>query len=132
PGPASRGRVNSRLAVAWGANFGGFGDRLRDFFSPPKQAPLPPGIRPVKVKDIWSKDENFGTSQILAVVLPSAVIGLLVIPFFTNVLPASTEAKNKVAVTPLDISPYIAKLPAGNDKAGGRGGANNHQQTPQA
>src|SRR5437016_10440201 len=130
PGPASRGRVNSRLAVAWGANFGGFGDRLRDFFSPPKQAPLPPGIRPVKVKDIWSKDENFGTSQILAVVLHIAVIGLLVIPLFTNVLPASTEAKNKVAVTPLDISPYIAKLPAGNDKAGGGGGANNHTLTP--
>ena len=130
PGPASRGRVNSKLAVAWGANFGGFGDRLRDFFSPPKQAPLPPGIRPVKVKDIWSKDENFGTSQILAVVLHIAVIGLLVIPLFTNVLPASTEAKNKVAVTPLDISPYIAKLPAGNDKAGGGGGANNHTLTP--
>jgi len=130
PGPASRGRVNSRLAVAWGANFGGFGDRLRDFFSPPKQAPLPPGIRPVKVKDIWSKDENFGTSQILAVILHIGVIGLLVIPLFTNVLPASTEAKNKVTVTPLDISPYIAKLPAGNDKAGGGGGANNHTLTP--
>src|SRR4029077_9395721 len=62
-GPASRGRVNSKLAVAWGANFGGFGDRIRDFFSPPRQAPLPPGIKPIKVKDIWSKDENFGTSQ---------------------------------------------------------------------
>src|SRR5438552_18361739 len=130
PGPASRGRVNSRMAVAWVANFGGFGDRLRDFFSPPKQEPLPPGIRPVKVKDIWSKDENFGTSQILAVVLHIGVIGLLLIPLFTNVLPASTEAKNKVTVTPLDISPYIAKLPAGNDKAGGGGGANNHTLTP--
>ena len=131
PRPASRGRVNSRLAVAWGANFGGFGDRVRDFFSPPKQPPLPPGIRPVKVKDIWSKDENFGTSQMLAVVLHIAAIGLLVIPIFTNVLPASTEAKNKqVNVTPLDISPYIAKLPAGNDKAGGGGGANNHTLTP--
>src|SRR2546430_12435340 len=131
PGPASRGRVNSRLAVAWGANFGGFGDRLRDFFSPPKQPPLPPGMRPVKVKDILSKVENFGSSQLLAVVLHIAAIGLLVIPIFTNVLPASTEAKNKqVNVTPLDISPYIAKLPAGNDKAGGGGGANNHTLTP--
>jgi len=130
-GPASRGRVNSRLTVAWGANFGGFGDRIRDFFSPPRQAPLPPGIKPIKVKDIWSKDENFGTSQMLAVGLHIVVIGLLVIPIFTNVLPASTEAKNKqVNVTPLDISPYMAKLPAGNDKAGGGGGANNHTLTP--
>src|SRR5207249_5316711 len=93
--PASKRPVNSRLAVAWGANFGGFGGRIRDFFSPPKQAPLPPGIRPIKVKDIWSKDENFGTSQMLAVGLHVAAIGLLVIPIFTNMLPASTEAKNK-------------------------------------
>ena len=129
--PALKRPVNSRLAVAWGANFGGFGGRIRDFFSPPKQAPLPPGIRPIKVKDIWSKDENFGTSQMLAVGLHVAAIGLLVIPIFTNMLPASTEAKNKqVNVTPLDISPYVAKLPAGNDKAGGGGGGNNHTLTP--
>src|SRR5215831_11260823 len=32
PGPSSRRQVNSRLAVAWGANFGGFGTRIRDFF----------------------------------------------------------------------------------------------------
>jgi protein TonB len=130
-GPVPKGPVNSRLAVAWGSNFGGFGTRIKDFFSPPKQAPLPPGIQPVKVKDIWSKDENFGTSQALAVGLHAGLILLLLIPVFWNVLPASTEAKNKqVNVTPLDISPYMAKLPAGNDKAGGGGGGNNHTLTP--
>ena len=131
PRPVSRGRVNSRLAVSWGANFGGFGERVRDFFSPPKQAPLPFAVRPIKVKDIWSKDENFGWSQMLAVGLHVAVIALLVIPIFTNMLPASTEAKSKqISVTPLDISPYVAKLPAGADKAGGGGGGNNHTLTP--
>ena len=130
-GPVPKGPVNSKLAVSWGSSFGGFGTRIKEFFSPPKQAPLPPGIHPVKVKDIWSKDENFGTSQMFAVGLHIAAIGLLVIPIFTNVLPASTEAKNKqVNVTPLDISPYVAKLPAGNDKAGGGGGGNNHTLTP--
>src|ERR1700687_1572828 len=106
--PAPKGPVNSKLAVAWGANFGGFGDRIREFFSPPKQAPLPFAVKPVKVKEIWSKDENFGWSQVLAIGLHIAVIALLVIPIFTNVLPSSTEAKNKlVNVTPLDISPYM-------------------------
>jgi TonB family protein len=129
--PAPTGPVNSKLAVAWGANFGGFGTRVREFFSPPKPAPLPPGIRPIKVKDIWSKDENFGRSQALAVCLHVAAMGLLVVPIFTHVLPASTEAKNKqFDVTPLDISPYISKLPSGADKAGGGGGANNHTLTP--
>jgi TonB family protein len=130
-GPAAKGPVNSRLAVAWGSNFGGFGTRIKEFFSPPKQAPLPFAVKPIRVKDIWSKDENFGWSQILAVGLHIAVIALLVIPIFTNVLPASTEAKDKqVSVMPLDISPYMAKLPAGNDKAGGGGGGNNHTLTP--
>jgi periplasmic protein TonB len=129
--PATRGPVNSKLAVAWGSNFGGFGTRIKEFFSPPKQAPLPPGIKPIKVKDIWSKDENFGTSQMLAVGLHIAAIGLLVIPIFTNVLPASTEAKNKnVGVMPLDISPYVSKLPAGADKAGGGGGGGDRSQLP--
>jgi len=129
--PATRGPVNSKLAVSWGANFGDFGTRLKEFFSPPKQAPLPFAVKPIKVKDIWSKDENFGTSQILAVGLHIAALGLLIVPIFTHVLPSSTEAKNKqINVTPLDISPYVAKLPAGNDKAGGGGGGNNHTLTP--
>jgi periplasmic protein TonB len=130
-GPAPKGPVNSRLAVAWGSNFGGFGTRIRDFFSPPKQTPLPFAVKPIRVKDIWSKDENFGWSQGLAIGLHVAVIALLVIPIFTNVLPNSAEAKNKlVNVTPLDISPYMAKLPAGANKAGGGGGGNNHTLTP--
>jgi TonB family protein len=129
--PAAKRPVNSRLAVSWGTNFGGFGTRIRDFFSPPKQPALPPGIKAIKVKGIWSKDENFGWSQAIAVGMHIAVIALLVIPIFTNVLPTSTEAKNKgLDVMPLDISPYVAKLPAGANKAGGGGGGGTHEQLP--
>jgi len=129
-GPAPKGPVNSRLAVSWGTNFGGFGTRIKEFFAPPKQAPLPPGIQPVKVKDIWSKDENFGWSQAIAVGMHVLVITLLVVPIFTQVIPASTEAKNKVDVMPLDISPYIGKLPAGANKAGGGGGGGDRSPLP--
>jgi len=127
--PGGNRPVNSRLAVKWGAGFGGFGTRIKDFFSPPKQPPLPPGIKPIKVKDIWSKDEKFGSSQALAVLLHAAVIALLIFPIGFRVV-QSTQAKNKVDVTPLDISPYMAKLPAGANKAGGGGGANDHTTTP--
>ena len=129
-GPAPKGPVNSRLAVSWGTNFGGFGTRIKEFFSPPKQAPLPAGIQPVKVKDIWSKDENFGWSQAIAIGMHILVVALLVVPIFTHVLPAATEAKNKVDVMPLDISPYIAKLPAGANKAGGGGGGGDRSPLP--
>jgi periplasmic protein TonB len=128
-GPPANRPLNSRLAVNWGANFGGFGTRIRDFFSPPRQPALPPGIKPIKVKDIWSKDEKFGSSQALAILLHAAVIALFIVPIGWHVVD-TTQAKNKVDVAPLDISPYIAKLPAGADKAGGGGGGGTHEQLP--
>src|ERR1700674_4821708 len=104
-GPVPKGPVNSKLAVAWGANFGGFGTRIKEFFSPPKQAPLPFAVKPVKVKEIWSKDENFGWSQVLAVGLHVVVIGLLFVPIFFPPVSTPVEAKNKqIDVMPLDIS----------------------------
>ncbi|HEY6947164.1 MAG TPA: energy transducer TonB [Candidatus Acidoferrum sp.] len=127
--PFKNRRVNSRLAVAWGANFGGFGTRLKEFFSPPKQPALPPGIKPIKVKDIWSKDENFGSSQALAILVHAAVIALLIVPIGFRVV-ETTQAKNKADTGIIDISPYIAKLPAGANKAGGGGGGGAHEQLP--
>jgi len=42
-----------------------------------------------------------------------------------------TQAVGKdTNVTPIDISDYISKLPAGANKAGGGGGANDHTLTP--
>lgn len=130
-GSAPKGPVNSRLAVSWGSNFGGFGTRVKEFFFPAKLPPIQVTSKPIKVKDIWSKDENFGWTQIISISIHAAVIALLVIPLFTQVLPTSTEAKNKnLDVVPLDISPYVSKLPAGAKQAGGGGGANDHSLAP--
>jgi TonB family protein len=129
--PAPKGPVNSKLAVAWGTNFGGFGTRIKEFFAPPKQAPLPFAVKPVRVKDIWSKDEKFGTSQAIAFALHGLVLlAVLGLPIWWSSVVPSTQAKNKLDVTPLDISPYIAKLPAGANKAGGGGGGGTHEQLP--
>src|ERR1700719_286651 len=125
-----KGPSNSRLEVAWGAGFGGFGDRIKELFFPVKQAPAQWTSKPVKVKDIWSKDENFGWTQIISIGLHVGIITLLVVPLFTHILPGSTQAKNKFDSTPLDISPYIAKLPAGTKKAGGGGGGGDRSITP--
>jgi periplasmic protein TonB len=126
---APKGVTNKRLEVDWGGNFGGFVDRIKDVFNPPKVAPLPPGIHPVKVKDIWSKDENFGWTQGIAFAAHAGIIALLLTPFIFLTTP--TKAKNKqLDVTPLDISPYLAKLPAGADKAGGGGGGGDRSVLP--
>jgi periplasmic protein TonB len=124
-----RGPLNKRLEVDWGGNFGGFVEQLREFFSPTRVV-MPAGIKPVKVKEIWSKDENFGWTQAIALVVHACIILLLIVPFLSNMLPHTAQAKNKLDVTPLDISPYVAKLPAGNNKAGGGGGGGDRSTLP--
>ena len=128
--PVPKGPVNSRLAVSWGSSFGGFGYRLKEFFSPTKLPPLQVTSKPIKVKDIWSKDENFGWTQVFSIGLHAGIIALLIIPLLINIS-STTEAKNPaVDVTPLDISPYVSKLPAGADKAGGGGGGGDREVLP--
>jgi periplasmic protein TonB len=130
--PAPKGPGNSRLGVGWVPGFGGFGERLKEFFSPSKQPPLPPGIQPIRVKDIWSKDENYGRTQIISFLAHIAFFSLVIfIPIFWH-FSSPTEAKSKsgLDVTALDLSPYVSKLPAGAKKAGGGGGANDHTLAP--
>lgn len=127
--PVPKGPLNSRFAVNWGANFGGFFYRIKEFISPTKLPPLQVSSKPVRVREIWSKDENFGWTQAISVGLHVAIIGLLLLPLLW---PKKTQANKKADVTILDISPYIARLPAGSKPAGGGGGANDHTTTPPA
>jgi periplasmic protein TonB len=125
----SKRAIDKHLEVDWGGNFGSFKDRLKELFFPTKLPPLHVTSKPIKVKDIWSKNENFGWVQIASIALHVGLVALLVTPFIIKVLP-TTQAKNKIDVTPLDISPYVAKLPAGNNKAGGGGGGGDRSQLP--
>ncbi len=127
--PVPKGPVNSRLAVSWGTSFGGFGYRVKEFFSPTKLPPLQVTSKPIKVKDIWSKDENFGWTQILSIGLHASIAALLILPFFM-MRSTDVQAKGPVDVTPLDISDYVSKLPAGKDKAGGGGGGGDREVLP--
>jgi len=129
--PVPKGPVNSRLAVSWGANFGGFGTRIKEAFFPPKLPPANFTSKPIKVRDIWSKDENFGWTQVISFAAHGSIFALVIfLPLFWH-FSASTEAKNKSTdITAIDLSPYVAKLPAGAKKAGGGGGANDHSLAP--
>jgi protein TonB len=128
--PVPKGPLNSRLAVNWGSNFGGFFYRIKEAFAPTKLPPLQVTSKPIKVKEIWSKDENFGTTQIISIGLHAAIFALVIfVPLFWH-FSTPTQAKSKMDVTPIDISPYVTKLPAGATKAGGGGGANDHTMTP--
>jgi periplasmic protein TonB len=106
-----------------------FLQNIRDIIAPPKLAPLKVTSAPVKVRDIWTKDEMFSRSQIVSFAVHGSIILLILIPFLRAV---STEVKAKTLanslVTPLDVSEYKAKLPAGPKPAGGGGGGGDHEK----
>jgi len=128
--PVPKGSTKGQLADRWGTSFGGFGDRIKELFFPAKQAPLPFEIKPVRVKDIWSKDENFGWTQIASIGVHAGVFALILIPFFLKMAQPTQAVGKDTNITSIDLSDYISKLPAGANKAGGGGGANDHTLTP--
>jgi periplasmic protein TonB len=129
--PVPKYAVKSRFAVSWGANFGGFGTRIKELFFPTKLPPAHFTSKPVKVKDIWTKDENYGWTQATSFALHVAFFALLIVlPFILKGVPTTQAVNKNVDVTPIDLSPYVSKLPAGAKKAGGGGGANDHTTAP--
>ena len=128
--PVPKGSSRGQLATRWNTNFGGFRERIRDLFFPPKVAPLPFDIKPIKVKDIWSKDENFGWTQVASIGVHVVIGALIVAAFLIRIAPSTQAVGKDTNITAIDISDYVSKLPAGANKAGGGGGANDHTLTP--
>ena len=131
--PTPRGALGpaaSRMTVEWQPFYKEFFQNIRDLISPPKLPPLKVTSQPVKVKDIWSKDEAFGPAQMIALAVHAAITLLVLFPFYHAFTKAAqTPIKNQL-VTPLDISDYVMKLPPGKDKAGGGGGGGERAQLP--
>jgi protein TonB len=129
--PAPRGRVKSGLLINWNAGFGSMWQNLRDTISPPKLPPLEVTSKPVAVPEIWTKDTQFTRVQALSIAFHVLVLVLIIVPLLPELMsPATSQAKN-YTVTQLDnYSPFLAKLPAGNKRAGGGGGGGEHNPIP--
>src|ERR1700682_5274654 len=118
------------LDEKWKPEFPSFWQNVRDMISPPKWPPLRVTSKSVRVKEIWSKDNNFWWTQAVGLAINVGIVALLTVPLVQHFFPNKTQASPKLSVEPIDISPYIAKLPAGKDKAGGGGGGGERQQAP--
>lgn len=118
------------LDEKWKPEFPSFWQNIRDMISPPKLPPLKVTSKPVRVKEIWSKDQNFWWTQAIGLAINVGIVALLTVPLVQHLMPQHTQASSKIGVEPIDISPYMAKLPAGKDKAGGGGGGGERMQTP--
>lgn len=122
--------VSSRMTVDWQPGYKVMLQNLRDLISPPKLPPLQVTSKPVKVKEIWSKDKAFGPSQAIALGVHIGVTVLVFSPLLYSVAKKVAATPANALVTPLDISPYEAKLPSGKDKAGGGGGGGERNPIP--
>lgn len=122
PAPRVSGPDRTGLSVNWQGQRSSIWVNLRDLVAPPKLPPLKVTSKPVKVRDIWSKDEAFRPSQGIALALHAVLIVLVFVPIFHKIKTQVVEAKKLEVTSLMDISPYAQKLPPGKDKAGGGGG----------
>lgn len=127
--PQARGPVRSRMLVETKPWYKQFWEDVRDAIAPPKLPPLQVTSKPVKVREIWSKNEQFQKTQAISLTVHALFVVLLILPIFKEVMP-TTQAAKKPSLESIDISPYIAQLPSGKDKAGGGGGGGERNPVP--
>jgi len=107
PAPrAIRGAAASRMTVDWEPFYKVFFQNIRDLISPPKLPPLNVTSKPVKVKDIWSKDKAFGPSQAIALGVHIGITLLILFPLYKFATkaaqtpsPAASSSRRSISLT---------------------------------
>jgi protein TonB len=101
---------------------------LRSLFEKPKAPAIPLTSKPVEVPDIWQDYDLQAGSWMNSVLLHALAIMAIILPFVVKewLNPVKTAAKYEV----VDISPYVASLPASEKKMGGGGGGGDRSPTP--
>jgi TonB family protein len=119
----------SRMEVAWKPGWQSFLENLRDLVAPPKLPPLKVTSQPVKVRDIWSRDEFLPRAQAISMTVHALAAVLVIVPIVHEVVNPE-PVKAKPIVIAMDISPYLTKLPPADTKAGGGGGGGERNPVP--
>lgn len=127
---SSRGESASAFLVPQGASFPTFWQNLRDAIFPPKLPPIQVSSKPVKVPEIWTPDPQFKRVQALSLAMHIVLLVLIIVPLIPEIMSPPTTRAESVLITPLDVSPYVPKLPPGSKKAGGGGGGGEHNPIP--
>ena len=122
------GSAGSEMMVDWQPGYQVFWRNLRDWISPPKLPPLKLTSKPVPVRPLWAKREEFSVAQGVSIGVHALIIILILVPLGRKIIQQMPTASANLEV--VDISPYMSKLPAGKDKAGGGGGGGSHMVDP--
>jgi len=76
--PQARRPVNSTMLVETPPWYKLFWQNLRDTVAPPKLPPLKVTSKPVKVREIWSKNEQFQKTQAISLTVHALLVMLLI------------------------------------------------------
>jgi periplasmic protein TonB len=118
--------ANSNMLLEREPEYRLFWRNLRDLIAPPKLPPLKLTSKPVPVKQLWARNKQYSRVQLISIAVHVAILLAIVAPFAARVIAPKLSASMNLT----DISPYLPKLAAAQDKAGGGGGGGEHQQAP--
>lgn len=118
---AARQPSHSRMLNEQRSMLAMFWENVRDAVAPPKLPPLQVTSKPVKVKDIWSKDPQARPAQLVSFAVHCLVIALLLAPV-VNEFSAATVKADRIVLSATEIAPYVPKQPGAKKAQGGGGG----------
>ncbi len=103
-------------------------NQLKALFERPKAPLVPLTSQPIEVPDIWQDYQLQPASWVNSLLVHALALAALVLPFAVARMLQPVKAAGKVEI--VDISPYLADLPASAKKAGGGGGGGDRSPTP--
>jgi TonB family protein len=118
---AARQPVHGRMLDEQRSGMQIFWENLRDFVAPRKLPPLKLTSKPVKVKEIWSKDPQARPAQLVSFAAHALIVSLLLVPV-VNELTVGTVKAERINLGAVDIAPFIPKQAAAKKAQGGGGG----------
>ncbi len=101
--------------------------QLKALFEKPKAPLIPLTSQPIEVPDIWQDYKQQPASWLNSLLAHTLVLTALLLPFAIARMVKTAKASKYEVV---DISPYLANLPADAKKAGGGGGGGDRSPTP--
>lgn len=125
---AARRPMHSRMLNEQKSGLTIFWENLRDTIAPPKLPPLHLTSKPVKVKDIWSKDPQARPAQFASLLMHAGVIAIFLTPIVSQLSTPVVKAE-RITLSLSDLAPYVPKQ-AGAKKAQGGGGGGDRDPRP--
>ena len=123
--PRITGASGSNMLLEQPPEYRVFWRNLRDLIAPPKLPPLKLTSKPVPVRPLWARNKQYSRVKAISVAVHALLLAVIVVPL-AHQMAESTQASMDV----VDISPYLPRLPAGKEIAGGGGGGGEHQPEP--